>query len=745
MNLFYNKKPILITFILLSLIGLFTVFTILQSSKELQIKQSQQLVIQESTAHYDTIKDLEIWHNKLGGVFKNTTNKADYNFNIYSLNPKNEKNQAKGFDKEGLEYFVKNKDKNIFYDFNNRNKDFEFIGVLKTEQSCVKCHSDFSLGEVRGGIKVNVPLFNYQDTISLIENQFNTFTILVFGFFIIGMIVISYFINLIFKEKEKVEILNNSLELKVEDRTNEIKHLYSREHYLKKLLETISELNESLISTYSINSIIKTSLETLKNHSYYKLIIFGNFDGKQFNIKEVFGDIYSLINREFYNENDLNDDVLLASIEKTCFKKTFALNDELHKFKFKNNTYHREEDYDITASISIPLIEDDKDEAFDIITFYTNRDIGFENEELVILKNVAKDIMMALSVYKQRKMTEKLQNDQIVNYEETILAFVDMIEQRDAYTAGHTLRVAKYSGIIAKNLGFNETQIRKIEQAAILHDIGKIATPDTILLKPGKLNILEYDLIKNHVTAGYKMLSKVKMYQELAEIIKYHHEHYDGTGYPNGYKGDEIPIEGHVLIVADAFDAMTTNRIYKPRLNIDDALEELVKHRGTQFHPDIVDIALKELKHIELSNTTQTPQTDLEKQRFSYFFNDSLTLAYNEAYLYLALSQMKSIVYVNIIKLRNFNEFNKQYNWKTGNKILITIVEQLMKQYPTTKIFRIEGDDFIIISENKLSINEESFSIDQIDKQNIIQKEFHSFTVTDEKEYYKFEKFIELI
>jgi len=745
MSLFKKKIPILITFIILSFIGLFTVTGMLQNSKNLQIKQSQQLLIQESTAHFNTIKDLEMWHNKLGGVFKNTTNKEDYNFHIYSLNPKNKENQARNFAKDGLEFFVKNKNKEIFYNFGNKEKDFKFIGVLKTEKRCIQCHSNFSLGEVRGGIEVNVPLENYQDTIELIHEQFNTFTIFVLSFFIIGMLVITYFINLLFKEKEKVDDLNNSLELKVEDRTNEIKHLYSREHYLKKLLETISELNESLISTYSVTSLIKTSLETLKNHSYYKLIIFGNYDGEKFCTKEVFGDIYSLINKESYSKNDLDNDILLDGLKKTCLTNSFSINDKLKNFKFKNNTYHREEDYDITASISIPLIENNTDKSFDIITFYTSRDIGFDDEELVILKNVAKDIMMALSAYKQRKMTEQLQNDQIVNYEETILAFVDMIEQRDAYTAGHTLRVAKYSGIIAKSLHFDETQIRKIEQAAILHDIGKIATPDTILLKPGKLNILEYDLIKNHVSAGYKMLSKVKMYQELAEIIKYHHEHYDGTGYPNGYKGDEIPIEGHILIVADAFDAMTTNRIYKPRLSVDDTLAELVKHKGTQFHPKIVDIAIKELKNIELNETTQAPQTDLEKQRFSYFFNDSLTLAYNEAYLYLALSQMKSLVYVNIIKLRNFSEFNKRHNWKIGNKVLVTIVEQLISLYPSAKIFRVEGDDFIVISEDEISIDEESFSIKRIDKENIIQKEFHHFTISDEKEYYKFEKFIEIV
>jgi putative nucleotidyltransferase with HDIG domain len=355
------------------------------------------------------------------------------------------------------------------------------------------------------------------------------------------------------------------------------------------------------------------------------------------------------------------------------------------------------------------------------------------------------DITMALSAYKQRKMTERLQQEQITNYEETILAFVDMIEQRDAYTAGHTLRVAKYSRMLAEYLSIDEVTIHKIEKAAILHDIGKIATPDTILLKPGRLNALEYELIKNHVTAGYKMLSKVKMYSELAEIMKYHHEHYDGKGYPYGFKNEEIPMEAHILIVADAFDAMTTSRIYKARLSVQDAMEELNAKSGSQFHPDVVSAALHVLSDAVIVQTSQMPKSDLEKQRFSYFFNDNLTGLYNEAYLNLVLHQMQDKFFVSIIRLRNFSHFNKEMSWNKGNELLISIANQLKELFPKGRIFRFEGDDFIVISSEAGGYEEGILNVKQIDPDGIVVLESEYIIINSTEEIYKLSDYIPLM
>ncbi|MEA3512255.1 MAG: HD domain-containing protein [Campylobacterota bacterium] len=738
-----NSVNTFVFMLIVAIIGLLIVINILNSSKKEQKLQSQKLLVQEASSHYETIKNLEIWHNKFGGVFKNIEDENSYQFNIYSLKPKNTENQAKGYMKEAIKHFQNNPKETKYFRFTNNEKDFSFAGVLNTSKSCTQCHNDFKVGDVRGGIEVKIPLTEYRNSIKTINKQFNLFYILVGGFYFLVIIGLFYFIKSIFKYKEKIEELNSSLEKKVFDRTKEVQQLYSREHYLKNLLETISELNETLIESYSLGSIIETSLNTLHHHPNYKMIMFGFFDGKQYHKRYISGDNYELLTKDDYNLDELKDQPFLKSTYDAITQRKWCI-DDTSAFNLPKYSTQRETDYSIYASCSFPMFETQNEYSYDVLTFFTSKEEGFDNEEISLLEGVNHDISMALSVYKQRKLTEKLQKEQLNNYEETILAFVDMIEQRDAYTAGHTLRVAKYSRMIAHAMQMEEELIQKIEKAAILHDIGKIATPDTILLKPGRLNQLEYKLIQNHVTAGYKMLSKVKMYSSLAEIMKFHHEHYDGTGYPHGYKKDEIPLEAHILIVADAFDAMTTNRIYKGKKTVTEAIEELEKNKGTQFHPRIVDVASDVLTKINILQTTQMPQNELEKQRFSYFFNDNLTELYNEAYLQLVLHQIESKKYINVIELKNFTQFNKEHNWHKGNELLISVANQLQISFPNSKLFRFEGDDFFIISDDEVKFTKNMLNLEQFDEKNTIDIISTYFVVENSQDTYKIEKFFKL-
>jgi len=299
--------------------------------------------------------------------------------------------------------------------------------------------------------------------------------------------------------------------------------------------------------------------------------------------------------------------------------------------------------------------------------------------------------------------------ERVKNFETTILSFVEMIEDRDTYTGGHSQRVATYAKLIAQEMGFSPEDCSFIYEAGIIHDIGKIATPDTILLKPGRLNNIEYKLIKEHVSVGYKLLSKIPMYKKHAEIILGHHERYDGLGYPQGLKGDEIPILSHILMVADAFDAMTTNRIYKGRKNIEYALKELKEFSGKQFHPDVAKSAIKVFSKITLpEEITQLPKTDIEKERFSYFFRDQVTDAYNNDYLNFMLEHNilnHEFCCVCKLYLHNFNSFNNSYGWQEGDKLLNAFVKYLQKTYPTNTIFRVHGDDFILMSKEVIDID----------------------------------------
>jgi HD-GYP domain-containing protein (c-di-GMP phosphodiesterase class II) len=240
----------------------------------------------------------------------------------------------------------------------------------------------------------------------------------------------------------------------------------------------------------------------------------------------------------------------------------------------------------------------------------------------------------------ESKQKVALVRAQETNYLNTIDSLVDLVESRDAYTAGHSRRVAYYSGLIASAMKIPKSDIIRLERAAIIHDIGKIAIPDSILLKPYKLNPSEYELIKMHVNEGYRVLQHIPLYNDLAEIVRYHHERYDGSGYPHGIKEDQIPLLSHIMAVADSFDAMTTSRIYKMSIDLPDALEELKRLRGSAYHPEVVDAALAALSNETIdTDVTQSPVSAIEEERMSYYFKDPLTGFYTAAYLQYLVNQ----------------------------------------------------------------------------------------------------------
>ena len=317
-----------------------------------------------------------------------------------------------------------------------------------------------------------------------------------------------------------------------------------------------------------------------------------------------------------------------------------------------------------------------------------------------------------------------LEQEKLTNQEQIIHSMIDMIESRDSYTAGHTKRVAEYSILIAKEMGYDDKDIDLLKNAAWLHDIGKISTPDSVLLKPGQLNNTEYSLIKDHLSAGYEMLRKIDQYQEIANIMREHHEKFDGSGYPRGLKGEEIRPLSRIMIVADAFDAMTTNRVYKPRKTVEVALQELKDLSGKHFHPEVVEFALKALKNVKINeDISQLPQTTIEEQRFAYFYKDRLTNLFIIDYLSLLVRyhiNSKS-AYMYDIKLHNFSKYNAQNSWSKGDKFLVSFASFLDNLYDNTVVFRVEGDDFMILSEKKLEDIQQQLSRCEIIKESIVR------------------------
>ncbi len=293
--------------------------------------------------------------------------------------------------------------------------------------------------------------------------------------------------------------------------------------------------------------------------------------------------------------------------------------------------------------------------------------------------------------------------------QEVLEMLTAMVEEKDLYTAGHSKRVAMYSVRIAEALGLSEEEQKTIYQAGLLHDIGKILTPESVLLKPRKFNRSEYTIIKNHSADGERMVLFISSFTQYAKIIRHHHERYDGDGYPDGLKGEAIPLLSRIMSIADAFDAMTTNRIYKTRKPFDKVVAEIKKHAGSQFDPAIVRQSLDVLASFQNQiAASQGPENTLHEERFAYFFKDVLTNAYSGEYLNLFLQKNKASHRFGccyFVQLHHMSAYNERYGWKCGDELLREMVLRIKVLFHSTFVFRVFGDDFVVLNSLHVAID----------------------------------------
>ncbi len=178
-------------------------------------------------------------------------------------------------------------------------------------------------------------------------------------------------------------------------------------------------------------------------------------------------------------------------------------------------------------------------------------------------------------------------------YMATIKVLAAAVEARDDYTGGHVERVRRYSDAIAKELDLDEHARNGLDVGAVLHDVGKVGVPDRVLTKAGPLDAGEWVVMKQHPTIGTSLLRNVPFLLPALEVVANHHERWDGTGYPQGLAGEAIPVAGRIVAVADAFDALTSDRVYRGRRAIGAAVEEIVRCAGTHFDPAVVEAFLR--------------------------------------------------------------------------------------------------------------------------------------------------------
>ena len=211
-----------------------------------------------------------------------------------------------------------------------------------------------------------------------------------------------------------------------------------------------------------------------------------------------------------------------------------------------------------------------------------NKESNFQEDELIILSNLASQIALAIE-------NAKLNADAQKTYLETITALALAVEARDPYSRGHSDRVGEYSIKIARKLGLDEEKVNKIKEAAQLHDVGKIGISDEILLKPEELNDYEQQMMHQHPIIGEGIIIPLHGLYPLRDPVRHHHEWLNGEGYPDHLKGEEISLEARILAVADAFDAVTTDRPYRKGLDFTKAKEELLKYKGIRYDVKVMD------------------------------------------------------------------------------------------------------------------------------------------------------------
>lgn len=275
------------------------------------------------------------------------------------------------------------------------------------------------------------------------------------------------------------------------------------------------------------------------------------------------------------------------------------LMDGVEFLKRVNDIYPRTMKLLVTAYSDVKILID----AINYAKIYRYIKKPYSPDELLLI------VESALECYQLKKDNENLIADLKDLFSGTVKAIIEALDAKDSFTLGRSRRVAFYALKIAKKISLTPSEISKIELAGLLHDIGMIGIEEDILNKTEKLTDEEYNKIKMHVFYSLKILEDIKQLSEITEIIKYHHEYYNGCGYPYGLKGEEIPLGSRIIAIADAFDALTSNRAYRSSLTPDEALKIIEQGCEKQFDPNLVDVfkailpqALEEIKEFEQSN-----------------------------------------------------------------------------------------------------------------------------------------------
>ncbi len=252
------------------------------------------------------------------------------------------------------------------------------------------------------------------------------------------------------------------------------------------------------------------------------------------------------------------------------------------------------------AFLSVPLLDSTAGNktVFGVVNLTDRGGSGdFTETERRLVQSIADMASIACANLRNRRSLEK-------SYFDTVGALASALEAKDHYTHGHSQRVTSMCMVVADVMGFGNEKLDQIMFAGMLHDVGKIGIPESILLKPDRLTNEEFQAIREHPAVGQRMVSHISFLSSAGQIIRNHHERWDGKGYPDGLRGEQIELPARIMAIADSYDAMTTDRSYRRRLQPSQVMDELMKGRGTQFDPECLDLFVRHVAESQSIPTT---------------------------------------------------------------------------------------------------------------------------------------------
>ncbi|GAB4432677.1 MAG: hypothetical protein OHK0040_02820 [bacterium] len=284
---------------------------------------------------------------------------------------------------------------------------------------------------------------------------------------------------------------------------------------------------------------------------------------------------------------------------------------------------------------------------------------------------------------------------------QSVRALANSIEARDPYTRGHSEQVAQYAAQIAEALGFEEEAITKLKFAGLLHDAGKVGISDLILLKPGKLSEFEYSIMKNHPNMSALIVSEITPLKGIIPWIKHHHENFDGTGYPDGLKGEQIPLESQILAIADNYHALSSLRPYRKKLPKNDVISYIESEFGKKFNPALKEKSLEILRQLEDRDEVKSAISPyIERFREAMVYIDFLTGLYWYPYLKTFLSEKiakKQPFYLVYLDIDDLTSINKKFGRIKGDEVIVKVAHTIQTVFfSPAVVVRAGADDFII-------------------------------------------------